>query len=557
MAQTGYTPISLYYSSTASATPTANNLVAGELAINTADGKLFYKDSAGVVQVIGTKGGVGSSTTTQVLYNSSGLVVGSANLTFNGTTLTANTIGAFTLGGTIAGGGNQINNVIIGASTPLAGSFTTLSASGVATFSAGTVSLPAITTTGDTNTGIYFPAADTIAFTEGGAESMRIDSSGNVGIGTSSPAYKLDVAAVSGIGVSSAQPKITFNDTGTSSHTASVFLGGASLVHTVDPFSVVANSNQTFVVDGAERMRIDSGGNVGIGTTTPNKSTSSKAVTVNNASGYVAYEIAVADAEVWRIASNGSAGVFDVTAGTQPRLFWTNGSERMRIDSSGNVGIGTSSPGVQFEVYNASTARIRVNSATSTSDFAQAGTSLFVSNNANGPMILQTNNTERMRIDDSGNLLVGTTSAVAVQNNNSLVVRALGDTTQNHANGTASGSGYLIFGYNAGTIGSITQSGTTAVLYNLTSDARLKTNIVDAPSGNIDDVKVRSFDWKSDGSHIEYGFIAQELVEVAPYAVHQPSNPEEMMAVDYSKLVPMMIKEIQDLKQRIKTLESK
>jgi sugar lactone lactonase YvrE len=60
----------------------------------------------------------------------------------------------------------------------------TLSASGVATFSAGTVSAPAITTTGDTNTGIFFPAADTIAFTEGGVESMRIDSAGAVGIGS-------------------------------------------------------------------------------------------------------------------------------------------------------------------------------------------------------------------------------------------------------------------------------------------------------------------------------------------------------------------------------------
>jgi len=72
----------------------------------------------------------------------------------------------------------------------------TLSATGVATFSAGTAALPAITTTGDTNTGIFFPAADTIAFSEGGAEAMRIDSSGNVGIGTSSPTagYKLDVA---------------------------------------------------------------------------------------------------------------------------------------------------------------------------------------------------------------------------------------------------------------------------------------------------------------------------------------------------------------------------
>jgi hypothetical protein len=61
---------------------------------------------------------------------------------------------------------------------------TTLNVTGVATFSAGTAALPAITTTGDTNTGIFFPAADTIAFSEGGTESMRISSSGKVLVGT-------------------------------------------------------------------------------------------------------------------------------------------------------------------------------------------------------------------------------------------------------------------------------------------------------------------------------------------------------------------------------------
>ena len=93
MAQSGFTPLQLYYSSTTTNVPTSGNLLAGELAINTADGKLFYKDSSNVVQVIGTKGGVGSSSTTQVLYNSSGLVVGSANLTFDGTKLSTNTQG--------------------------------------------------------------------------------------------------------------------------------------------------------------------------------------------------------------------------------------------------------------------------------------------------------------------------------------------------------------------------------------------------------------------------------------------------------------------------------
>ena len=93
MAQTGYTPLKLYKSGTTTNTPLAANLNFGELAINYTDGKLFYKDNAGVVQVLGTKGGVGSSTTTQVLYNSGGLVVGSANLTFDGTKLSTNTQG--------------------------------------------------------------------------------------------------------------------------------------------------------------------------------------------------------------------------------------------------------------------------------------------------------------------------------------------------------------------------------------------------------------------------------------------------------------------------------
>jgi hypothetical protein len=119
MAQTGYTPISIYYSATATNTPTAGNLVAGELAINTADGKLFYKDSAGVVQVIAGKGGAGvaGGSTTQVQYNSSGSLAGSANMTFSGTALTlANdaSISGLTVG---KGGGSIGTNTTVGANT--------------------------------------------------------------------------------------------------------------------------------------------------------------------------------------------------------------------------------------------------------------------------------------------------------------------------------------------------------------------------------------------------------------------------------------------------------
>ena len=184
-----------------------------------------------------------------------------------------------------------------------------------------------------------------------------------------------------------------------------------------------------------------------------------------------------------------------------------------------------------------------------------------------------------MRIDSSGNVLVGTTSALAKfvvdgtvyfsTTTGIATARTSGklniDANINSENGidikslqSPAGGSYIIFRNSAGDVaGSITHSSSTAVLYNVTSDQRLKTNVVDAPLGNIDSIKIRSFDWVADGSHQEYGMVAQELIEVAPYAVNKPENPDEMMGVDYSKLVPMMIKEIQDLKQRIATLENK
>jgi hypothetical protein len=106
------------------------------------------------------------------------------------------------------------------------------------------------------------------------------------------------------------------------------------------------------------------------------------------------------------------------------------------------------------------------------------------------------------------------------------------------------------------TVGSITVS-TTATAYNQSSDERLKENIVDAPSASddIDALQVRSFDWKVNGEHQKYGMIAQELNTVAPDAVTIPDDPEEMAGVDYSKLVPMLVKEIQSLRARVAQLE--
>lgn len=170
--------------------------------------------------------------------------------------------------------------------------------------------------------------------------------------------------------------------------------------------------------------------------------------------------------------------------------------------------------------------------------------------------------TTQMTLDTSGNLLVGTTDNAGANTQGLEVYIGSGATRLyiGHVTGTANGTQYAVFNY-AGTnqIGSITQSGTTAVLYNTTSDRRLKNNITDAESASdlIDAIKVRQFDWKADGSHQRYGMIAQELHEVAPEAVHSPADPDDMMAVDYSKLVPMLVKEIQSLRVRLNALENK
>jgi Chaperone of endosialidase len=182
---------------------------------------------------------------------------------------------------------------------------------------------------------------------------------------------------------------------------------------------------------------------------------------------------------------------------------------------------------------------------------------LFNANNSTGKMTYQINGSEKMRLTALGLLIIGNTASPGT---NTIGVQWSSD-MNNYANvissGTATSAFNLIMFYNGnGNVGSIQSSG-SSTLYNTTSDRRLKTNIVDAPLGNIDNIKVRSFDWIADGAHQEYGLIAQELIEIAPYAVSNIPNSDQMMGVDYSKLVPMMIKEIQTLKERIAILENK
>ena len=232
----------------------------------------------------------------------------------------------------------------------------------------------------------------------------------------------------------------------------------------------------------------------------------------------------------------------------------------MTLTAAGNLGVGTTSAGNRLSLKttgggcwlqtedSVNTSGGNVNLFGSVGD----GSAAIYTTGAN-PIAFYTNATERARIDSSGNLLVGYTTATGAPTQGvGLNTGANASISLGH-NGSASGATFVYFGYNGGLIGSITQSGTSAVLYNVTSDQRLKENIVDAPEFGsvIDSIQVRSFDWKTDQTHQRAGFIAQELVTVSPEAVHQPADPEEMMAVDYSKLVPMLVKEIQSLRKRL------
>ena len=264
----------------------------------------------------------------------------------------------------------------------------------------------------------------------------------------------------------------------------------------------------------------------------------------------------------------------------------------MTLDASGNLGVGTTSPSGRLTVLRSltgatdyTTEQVSVfNSATGATG-NQATIGFHLGNSNWGPTattarisaVLENGTTgatalafgtapdgsaatapERARIDSSGNLLVGTTT---LSNRLSVVAPSGQYVARFGLNGTGSQS-FINFVIGEDTtptgVGSITYNG-SLTLYNTTSDQRLKENIVDAApaSALIDSLQVRQYDWKADGSHQRYGFVAQELVTVAPEAVHQPADPEEMMAVDYSKLVPMLVKEVQSLRARVAQLESK
>jgi hypothetical protein len=312
---------------------------------------------------------------------------------------------------------------------------------------------------------------------------------------------------------------------------------------------------------GSGQVYKDASGNVGLGTSSP-----TTLLETVGASGFVRvrrtdntsalnFHLSMARGSgVGSTANIATAG--NGSNGVDAMIFELSASERMRINSAGNVGIGLTNPTVKFEVVGTIAAN---DGAGRVSRIIPSDTAMTYSINSNtGAHIFSSGATERARINANGRFLVGTTTEEG--DGISLMIRGSASATTsyiafNRVNTAASGT-VLSFA-NAGTIVGVVSHTNTATTYATSSDYRLKENIVDAPSASdgIDAIQIRSFDWKVDGSHQKYGVIAQELEAIAPEAVSKGEKEEDMWGVDYSKLVPMLVKAVQELKAEIAILK--
>lgn len=251
-------------------------------------------------------------------------------------------------------------------------------------------------------------------------------------------------------------------------------------------------------------------------------------------------------------------------------------SNTLVTTTGGNVGIGTSSPsslGLSIaKTAGTATGISLYQTSTEVFRLATDNAAIYVQGRTGLPMQFYTNETERMRITSSGDLLIGTTTDTDQRVRITYNGTTPGWGMKVHSTATSGDNKFIEFGTEAGFTarGSITYNrGAGTVAYNTTSDSRLKDNIESAPSAlyKINSVQIRSYDWKETGNHVDFGVIAQELIQVAPEAVTEGTDNEDgtiksPWSVDTAALVPAMIKAIQeqqaiisDLKARIETLE--
>jgi hypothetical protein len=401
----------------------------------------------------------------------------------------------------------------------------------VASFADGSASAPAITNTGDTNTGIFFPAADTIAFSEGGTEAMRLDASGNLGLGVTPSAWKstfkaIQLGAASSIYNNSAGDTFIganfYTDTSDVNRYLTTTLAAAyGQLDGTHAFFTAPSGTAGDAITFTQAMTLNASGNLGIRATSMNAQLSLKSPSASGDQSMFEIQAAGSTSKLLKMTINQGADVY--TFGTDiagSLAFQTNATERMRIDSSGNLLVGRTAPdsGEKFNV---------------TGNSAETYLARFYHQGDNS-------NRYGLIIRCGTNNASGTNFAMAFDD---------GDGTRQ---------------------GQITFSGGTTT-YGTSSDYRLKENIV--PINNVLErlalLKPCKWNWKRDGGESE-GFVAHELQKVVPIAVAGEKDAVDAegnpvyQSVGAANIVPLLTAAIQeqqaiinDLKSRIETLESK
>jgi hypothetical protein len=366
MAASGYTPILIYASGTATNVPLAANLTNGasgaELALNYADGKLYYKDSGGVVQLLasqagatGTVSSVNVSGGTTGLTTSGGPVTTSGTITLAGTLITSNGgtgLTSFTAGDiTYYASGTALSKLAIGtANTVLTSSgsapqwSTSLTLSGSVT---ATTFIPS-SSSAPTN-GMYLPAANSVGIATNSTNAIYINSSQNVGIGTSSPSGRLHVESSAGnlplyvnSTASSQNVRVRINSTDTASSVSYVWsysdasLNKQASIYLTGAGALAVQVGQTAGAEpttGTNAMFISSSGLVGVGT---NSATSMlQTAGSSSLSAFKTPNIA----EVDTISATAATGTINYDITTQSVLYYTsNASGNWTVNFRGSSG---------------------------------------------------------------------------------------------------------------------------------------------------------------------------------------------------------------------------
>ncbi len=557
-------------SSTASSIPTAAQLVQGELAVNVADKRIFTENSAGAVVELGTNP---SSVTTGTLTTTGNVGVG--------TSTPGNKLSVI--------GDARLSLTTTGTSYPLLlenSNTTGVVAAAIAFQNNGT-------TKASIQAGVF--GNDFMTFNVGSnTERVRIDASGNVGIGTSSPGSKFAVGNATDqvqAGISGAVSIIYLGTPNTSS-------GGQSTLSYNRANGTTSIGSSSAGVSLGSAINVDSNGNVGIGTSSPGAKLDVTVAGANLAQQLVGTSgvfsrIGTASSSFYTI-HNGTTDTFLYTAEASALRFGTNSTERMRIDSSGNLGIGTSSPvpvaRVSFGNSAATTPAIWAAYFGTNSALAAAPPNFGISlgwnysggngeNNlvygtgiggASGLVFASSSGTvvtERARIDSSGNLLVGTTSntiagpgpgqLACLSTTAGKFALSLGNTAGSSAYGLGinSQTGENVYFYYQGAYKGAISTSAGGTTYSTSSDYRLK-NTIEPMTGALDKVallKPCTYKWIADGSDGQ-GFIAHELAEVEPGCVSgekdavDAEGKPKYQGIDTSFLVATLAAAIQELK---------